>query len=146
MTIFDRKYQTRAARVALVVTSLIMVLCLVILAVDRVAWALTAMIAAFVVANGPAIMGAWRRGGVAESDIGICNRRMYRSWRWRWTDIERFDHGGSRVYVVLCSGERVPLIGVAQGRRTVWRGGETSDIVGVLNDRLATWRKEQPRS
>jgi hypothetical protein len=32
------------------------------------------------------------------------------------------------------------LVGVSQGSRTRWDGGETRDIVTVLNERLELWR------
>ncbi len=45
-----------------------------------------------------------------------------------------------RVRVFTKDGDKALLLGASQGRRVVWDGGETTDIVGVLNERLRDWR------
>jgi hypothetical protein len=82
----------------------------------------------------------WRNGGVRETLDGITNRRMVRHLHWRWEEIDEFTHVGPRVYLVTRDRRTWPLIGVAQGWRIVWKGGESRDIVGVLNRDLAQAR------
>ena len=58
--------------------------------------------------------------------------------------MDRFEHQrqGTHdiVYVRLTDGNRRRLTNLLQGQRVLWDGGETKDIVGVLNERLAEWR------
>lgn len=85
---------------------------------------------------------AWRKSGLQEDANGITNRRFAGYMHWPWAGIEKVVHVRSRVYVILRTGQAVPLIGIAQGYRTTWCGDATRDIAGVLNDRLALWRAE----
>jgi hypothetical protein len=83
----------------------------------------------------------WTKGGVQEGPAGISNRRVFGGTNtWQWANIERFSNRGSRVYVVLKSQRAWPLVGVAQGHRNLWQGGNTLDIVHELNKRLAARR------
>lgn len=87
--------------------------------------------------------------GLYESAEAVTAVKMGGSVSFRWELIERFEHSKtrprSRVLVVEKNGRIVPVVGTAQGARIVWSGGETRDIVGVLNERLASWRS-CPRS
>lgn len=87
------------------------------------------------------------RAGMYESAEGIRIVRLGGSVTLRWELIARFEHSDrrprSRVLVVANNGQVVPIVGTAQGARIVWNGGETRDIVGVLNERLLTWRSQQ---
>ena len=78
--------------------------------------------------------------GLEESPAGFIDHRNFGSRRLTFEDIERFDHRKTlsvdRVYAVRRDGKGVPIQGLVQGRRMIWDGGETNDIVGVLNDRL----------
>jgi hypothetical protein len=89
---------------------------------------------------------AFRRAGMYESAEGIRVVNMLRSVDLRWELIARFEHAEkwprSRVLVGE-NGRVVPILGTAQGARIVWKGGETRDIVGVLNERLLARRSLQ---
>jgi hypothetical protein len=82
-----------------------------------------------------------RKSFLFETASGIANRTLMgvRYQRAAWSEIERFQSANRQVFVVLKSGSSWPIVGVAQGAHVRWRGGETRDIVGVLNDRLALW-------
>jgi hypothetical protein len=86
-----------------------------------------------------------RNGGLYETATGISNQRLWRGYRCeKWQDIDRFQSAKTRVVVIRRDGSAWPLQGVAQGYRTVWNGGETRDVVAVLNERLGRWRSDKP--
>ena len=92
---------------------------------------------------------SFRRGGMHESDAGL---RIVTGWSSRtvpWESIASFRQAAtssrSRVLIVGTNGVISPIAGLAQGARICWRGGETDDIVEVLNARLSDWRSEHPR-
>jgi hypothetical protein len=79
-----------------------------------------------------------RQGGIWETSVGITTRGLsgVSKCHLRWQEIKEFRGVRSRVYVVLRDGRVLPLVGVAQGYRIAWNGGETRDVVGVLNEQL----------
>lgn len=83
------------------------------------------------------------RQGIYESGTGLKCVTMYGASAIEWDDVIGFDHRRTgtwdRVFAQLRDGHARPLPSVLQGQRIVWSGGETRDIVGVLNDRLAQW-------
>jgi hypothetical protein len=87
-------------------------------------------------------------GGLYERSDGITNLRpvwlliRYRSESWE--NIVEFKAVKAIVFVVVRDGAPWRLIGVAQRARTRWDGGETLDIVDVLNERLAARRGSAP--
>lgn len=81
-----------------------------------------------------------RQGGVSETTEGIANRRALGYRRWRWDQIDRFTHVGSRVYVITREGKAWQLAGINEGGRNIWDDGETAEITDLLNKRLAVWR------
>lgn len=83
-----------------------------------------------------------RTGGLYETANGITNRRLlgFGCRQEQWCDIDRFHSAKARVLVIRRDGSAWPLVGVSQGSRTTWDGGETRDIVAVLNERLGLWR------
>jgi len=91
---------------------------------------------------------SFRRGGMYETDAGL---RIVTGWGSKtvpWADIASFrpaakGHRG-RVLLVGTNGVISPITGLAQGARICWRGGETRDIVAVLNARLDDWRGAHP--
>jgi|ERR1022692_1069098 hypothetical protein len=139
----ERHYQpTLAGLIVIRVCYVIVALCAV-LAVDEHAGIV------FVVIMG--VAGVWtvgmgeravRTGGLYETTDGITNRRLlgFGCRREQWRDIDRFHNVRARVFVVRRDGSPWPLIGVAQGSRTKWDGGETRDIVTTLNERLELWQ------
>lgn len=79
--------------------------------------------------------------GLEECPHGFIDHKNFGSRLLRLEDIQRFDHrrvlSVDRVYAVRVQGDRGdPIQGLIQGRRIVWDGGETDDIVDVLNARL----------
>lgn len=79
--------------------------------------------------------------GLEECPEGFIDRHNFGSRRLRLEEVARFESaktlGVGRVYAVRRSdGKRVPVPGLTQGRLMVWDGGETHDIVSILNDRL----------
>jgi hypothetical protein len=82
-----------------------------------------------------------RRGGVYETATGIATRTSLGSHHETWHGIECFRAVKSRVFVIRQDGTARALRGVAQGYRIAWDGGETRDIVSVLNERLRLWRE-----
>jgi hypothetical protein len=145
MTKFDRHYSLpRATRVAIAVSYVVLLFALVLVVVERasaVFVALCGVAAAFSIWGGRVVLS---RGGLYEMTDGIANRQLvwWREARWAWADIECFRSVGTSVYVVLRDGTVSALIGVAQGHRSRWDGGETRDITAVLNERLDLWRSE----
>lgn len=83
-----------------------------------------------------------RSGGLYETETGITNRRLsgFGVRRERWNDIDRFVAVKRRVRVILRDGKSWRLVGVSQGARIRWAGGQSSEIVTVLNERLELWR------
>jgi Bacterial PH domain len=82
--------------------------------------------------------------GLYESEVGVRCVTFYGTCILPWADLVEFDHRRAgtwdRVYAKLADGEVKVLPAVFQGQRVVWDGGETRNIVGVLNDRLAEVR------
>jgi hypothetical protein len=64
-----------------------------------------------------------------------------------WEDVVEFDHRRAgtwdRVFAKLADGRARVVPAVLQGQRVAWDGGETRDIVGVLNERLIESRTER---
>lgn len=96
---------------------------------------------------GVVVAGVWWgerviiKTGLEECPHGFIDRRNFGSRVLMFADIERFDHrkvlSVDRVFAVRAdNGRGDPIQGLVQGRRVVWEGGETHDIVGVLNERL----------
>ena len=81
-----------------------------------------------------------RNGGVSETVEGIANRTAFGYRRWRWDEIDRFKHVGSRVYLITRDRKAWQLAGVNEGWRNIWEGGETRAITELLNQRLQHWR------
>lgn len=140
--LFDRHYKSPAVRWAVGAAFAVGLLALALLVSERAA----ALFVVIAVAGG--VFAIWqgsaalRNGGVREGPDAMTNRRFTAYVHWRWRDIERFDHVGSRVYVVPRTGRAIPLIGIAQGYRVTWRGGQTRDVAGLLNERLDLWRAQ----
>lgn len=95
------------------------------------------------------VMAVWANllavtAGVHEEKNGILLRSLVSSSRYEWNqltgfyDVRKGTH--DYVYAELLDGSRRRLTNVLQGQRVIWDGGETRDIVGVLNERLAEWR------
>ena len=84
----------------------------------------------------------WVRAGLYETDEGLEIVNSFGSRTIRWESIERFEASlrspRSRVRMIGHNGASVPVVGTAQGSRIVWEDGETRDIVGELNRRLAS--------
>ena len=87
-------------------------------------------------------LSAIRTGGLFETADGIENHRLLGVGcrRVPWGEIADFRAVRSRVFAVTLHGSAIALAGVAQGSRIRWNGGETRDIVGVLNQRLEAHR------
>jgi hypothetical protein len=79
--------------------------------------------------------------GLYESEVGVTCVTFFGAYTLLWGDIVGFDHRRAgtwdRVYAKLADGRSRVLPVVLQGQRVVWDGGETRDIVAVLNGRLA---------
>lgn len=86
------------------------------------------------------------RGGMYESAAGLKVVNGFGTTLLPWDSITRFERSPawptSRVLVVRATGRRTAIVGTAQGARITWDGGETRDIVGELNGRLALWTGE----
>lgn len=87
------------------------------------------------------------RAGLYESPVSLTIVHSLGRSETRWELISRFEQAKavprSRVLIVKTSGAVVPIVGTAQGSRITWDGGETRDIVSVLNERLSLWRSQQ---
>lgn len=103
--------------------------------------------------TGLAVVGIWGerlmiRGGMYETAGGLEVVHSFGTSLFPWEEIARFERSGSRptsrVLVIGTSGETAAIIGTAQGARIAWDGGQTQDIVGELNKRLAVWRANTP--
>lgn len=87
-------------------------------------------------------------GGLYERSDGIANLRpvwlliRYRSEAWE--NIVEFKAVKAMVFVVVRDRTPWRLVGVAQGARTRWDGGETLDIVALVNERLEARRRSAP--
>lgn len=93
---------------------------------------------------------AWwgRTIGVEVNSDGIRVGRGFRRRFIPWSGIRTFrarDAFTPSLRAELCSGEQVS-IALAQGRKMAWDGGTTRDIMGVLNEELATARRQELRS
>ena len=86
------------------------------------------------------------RGGIYETADGLKIVNGFGSVTHRWDLIARFEQSAvrpkSRVLIVGLNGKTVPIVGTAQGARITWDGGDTKDIVSVLNQRLELWRSQ----
>lgn len=81
------------------------------------------------------------RSSVIVTENGVRGPKKFAgAYVWRWDEIESFTSVNSRVFVKLRSGRAVALVGVAQGYKTIWQGGETRDVVGELNAALEASR------
>jgi hypothetical protein len=89
-----------------------------------------------------------RQLGLYETRATLIAVTLGRTVTCRWDDIERFAQSQfptSEVLIVATDGSVISLRGAtAQGSRIVWSGGDTRDIIGVLNQRLAE-RRAAPR-
>jgi hypothetical protein len=101
----------------------------------------------FVVLFAALIVWGERRGvrqGLYESELGLTVVNLYTSYPLLWADVAGFDHRRTgtwdRVYAKRSDGRVRAVATVLQGQRVVWDDGETRDIVGVLNQRLAEVR------
>jgi hypothetical protein len=83
------------------------------------------------------------KGGMYETAAGLKVVNGFGSVTHRWDLIATFEQSRarpkSRVLIVGLNGKTLPIVGTAQGARITWDGGETNDIVGVLNQRLELW-------
>jgi hypothetical protein len=84
-----------------------------------------------------------KMAGVLVDDSGIVNRAVFHATRYKWTELAAFeDHSiGARdcVYARLVDGSKHRLQ-LLQGQTVAWDGGETQDIVGLLNQQLSVQR------
>lgn len=84
------------------------------------------------------------RAGIYETAEGLWVVKLVGSGFVHWQQIAGFETSSkrprTRVMLLGVNGARVPLIGTAQGALIAWDGGETLDIVGVLNDRRVLWQ------
>jgi hypothetical protein len=82
--------------------------------------------------------------GLEERADGFVDHGNFGSRFIALADVERFEEGpgpfGTRVWAVCPEGRPRLIQGVFQGRRVAWDGGETRDIISVLNERLAAAR------
>lgn len=80
------------------------------------------------------------RTGLQECPEGFVNRSNFGSQLLRLPDVERLEGRETgtidRVYAIRRDGSAAPIQGLAGGRPIVWDGGQSRDIVDVLNDRL----------
>jgi hypothetical protein len=140
---FNRRYMARGGVIGIVVTALLIVIGWGLLVAERAALPFVAIGAVSTVVAVWQGVDALKNGGVQEAADGITNRRVFGRLHWPWDDIDSFTSARSRVFVVLGDKRVAPLIGIAQGYRNTWKGGETRDIVAVLNERLELWRAHQ---
>jgi hypothetical protein len=86
--------------------------------------------------------------GIHESDTGLTCVTMYGARLVGWREVATFEHRQTgtwdRVFARGHDGRARVLPSVLQGQRIVWSDGETRDIVGILNGRLADWRLLHP--
>jgi hypothetical protein len=84
------------------------------------------------------------RTGLQECPEGFVNRSNFGSQLLRLQDVARFESRKTvtidRVYAVRRDGSAAPIQGLAEGQPIVWDGGESREIVGVLNERLEARR------
>jgi hypothetical protein len=78
--------------------------------------------------------------GLEESPDGYIDRNSIGGHLIRWQDIDSFAHRKrgtlDQVYAVLREGSARPIVGLQEGQRVVWEGGETRSITAILNKRL----------
>ena len=88
------------------------------------------------------LVAQFSTGGLYETDSDLAGRGWlpfgYR--RQPWGDIERFADVRKQVWAIRRDGSIWRVNGMVQGARIQWDDGESCEIVGVLNDRLAAWR------
>lgn len=145
---FDRRYRPPLAglwyRVVFMAFVAVIFVALLIAVGAWVAVAVTVVATALVVVW--LIRGFARKWGLHESAEAITSITVIGSVEVPWNRIDRFKTEGQqgrsrrRVRVFTKDGDKALLLGASQGRRVVWDGGETTDIVGVLNERLRDWR------
>ena len=145
MAQFNRHYRSPALRWAIGASYFVVLMAAVLGLAERASAVFLAIIAVGGVGSLWAGVMAWTRGGLLETPEGIGNRRFLSTRHWSWSEIDEVRSVGSRVFLVLRSGDAIPLIGVAQGYRVTWSDGETRDVVSVLNERLAAWRAEREK-
>ena len=80
-----------------------------------------------------------REVGLDEVEEGFVDRHSLGSRMLQLEDINRFDHRRrgtfDQVLAILRDGRALPIVGLQEGQRVVWRDGETRSIVTVLNPR-----------
>jgi hypothetical protein len=95
----------------------------------------------FLVGNPAMFRWTARRTVVSETSAGLVSWANFRRSRIAWEDIEAFvvfDNqplGPPPVIVKRRKGWNV-MLPLMQGKRVAWQGGETTDIVSVLAERL----------
>jgi hypothetical protein len=77
--------------------------------------------------------------GVKESASGLSWFLYVTHTRVAWEQIRKVEVtrvGISRALLIRCEGRRNGIAPLTQGKRVVWHGGGTNDIVSVLTDRV----------
>lgn len=86
------------------------------------------------------------RTGLQESSEGFVNHGNLGSSVLPLRRIEQFQSRRiglvDRVYAIGTDGVATPIQGLSQGQPVVWHDGESRDIVGVLNARLAVLKAD----
>lgn len=86
------------------------------------------------------------RTGLQESSEGFINHSNLGTTVLPLSRIEQFQSRRiglvDRVYAVSADGVGTPIQGLSQGQPVVWDDGESHDIVGVLNTRLAVLKAD----
>lgn len=90
----------------------------------------------------------WIKMGLEEVPEGYIDRHHLGSRALRLEDIDCFesrkDLTVNRVYAIRrTNGMGIPIQGLVQGRRVLWNGAETRDIVRILNEGLNERRRER---
>ena len=155
MVVFDRHYRLPAAYAWLfrgLVLSFGLIIVLSLADNQGGEFGIVVGVAAFVCLGGLWLRSerSWPRAGLYETPEGLRVVRIgliggLRDELLRWGLITRFEPGSlglskRAVLAVGTNGVRVRVIGAKQGTLFKWDGGETGDLIGVLNERLATWR------
>jgi hypothetical protein len=92
------------------------------------------------------LVWAWRTAGVKVTGAGIRAGRGFKTRFVRWSDIATFrmTHPTAlspTVYAELTSGALVST-GFTQGRKVRWASGASKDAVNILNQELASFKRE----
>jgi hypothetical protein len=84
-----------------------------------------------------------KMAGVLADDSGIVNRAVFHATRYKWSELAAFEdhYVGAKdcVYARLVDGSKHRLQ-LLPGHTVAWNGGETQDIVGLLNRQLSAQR------